>query len=40
VVAVQKAQMTDSKGTDVAGYAVSTPLSAILPALQKLGIVK
>jgi hypothetical protein len=32
--------MTDAKGSDITGYAVSTPLSAILPALQKLGIVK
>lgn len=40
VVAVQKAQMTDSKGIDVAGYSVSTPLSAILPELQKLGLIK
>jgi S1-C subfamily serine protease len=40
VVAVQKAQMTDSKGIDIGGYSVSTPLLAALPELQKLGIVK
>ena len=39
-VAVQKAQMTDSSGSDIAGYSVSTPLAAILPELQKLAIVK
>jgi S1-C subfamily serine protease len=40
VVAVHKAQMTDSKGVDIDGYSMSTPLSAIVPQLQKLGIVK
>jgi hypothetical protein len=32
--------MTDSKGVDIDGYSMSTPLSAIVPQLQKLGIVK
>jgi S1-C subfamily serine protease len=40
VFAVHKAQMTDSKGADIDGYSMSTPLSAIVPQLQKLGIVK
>lgn len=40
VVAVHKAQMTDSKGVDIEGYSMSTPLSAIVPQLQKLGLVK
>ena len=40
VVGVQKAQMTDSAGKDIAGYSVSTPLSEIRDELQKRGIVK
>lgn len=40
VVGVQKAQMTDSAGKDIAGYSVSTPLSAIRDELQKRGIVQ
>lgn len=37
-VAVQTAQATNSVGKDLDGYSISTPLSAIQPALQKLGI--
>jgi S1-C subfamily serine protease len=40
VIGVQKAQMTDSAGKDIAGYSVSTPLSAIREELEKRGIVK
>ena len=38
VVAVQTSQATNSAGTDLEGYSISTPLSAIQPELQKLGI--
>ena len=38
VVAVQTSQATNSAGTDLDGYSISTPLSAIQPELEKLGI--
>ncbi len=38
VVAVQTSQATNSAGKDLDGYSISTPLSAIQPTLEKLGI--
>lgn len=38
VVAVQTSQATNSAGTDLDGYSISTPLSAIQAELEKLGI--
>ena len=39
VVAVQTSQATNAAGKDLDGYSISTPLSAIQPELEKLGIV-
>ena len=38
VVAVQTSQATNAAGKDLDGYSISTPLSAIQPTLEKLGI--
>lgn len=38
VVAVQTSQATNAAGKDLDGYSISTPLSAIQPELQTLGI--